>query len=92
MRPILGQTHYDELKTDFDVIAQTYKALEPKRGTLEKAKEIAALQSSVDELQSEVEVLSSVVEEACEENFQLKARVKELEKQAQEGKSRRSAA
>lgn len=92
MRPILGQTQYDELKTDFDVIAQTYKALEPKRGTLEKAKEIAALQSSVDELQSEVEVLSSVVEEACEENFQLKARVKELEKQAQEGKSRRSAA
>jgi hypothetical protein len=85
MRPILGQTYYDELKTDFEVVADAYNILQPEEA--KKGREITSLKASVAELQSEVEVLSSVVEETSEENHQLRARVKELEQQL--GKTRR---
>ena len=81
MRPMLGQTYYDALKTDFEHVAETYRAMGSERGILEKSRKIAALQSSVDELTSDVEVLS-------EENLQLKARIRELEQQAKKGKTK----
>jgi hypothetical protein len=58
----------------------------------EKGQEIDALKSSVAGLQSQVEVLSSKAAERDGENIQLKARIKELEKQAKKGKNVRFAA
>jgi predicted nuclease with TOPRIM domain len=85
MRPILGQKQYNALDTDFEVVAQAYNTLQTKHGNLEKAREVADLDSSVaelqsenQELQSENELLHCVVEETSEENKQLKDRIKEL--------------
>lgn len=85
MRPILGQTYYEKLKEDFEVVADAYNILQPEEA--KKGREITSLKASITELQSEVEVLSSVVEETSEENHQLRARIKELEQQ--KGKTRR---
>jgi len=88
MHPILGQKQYKALNTDFEVVAQAYNTLKDNNGNLEKAREIAELQSSVDELRSENEVLHCVVEETSEENAQLRALVEELREQ-QGGTARR---